>query len=149
MKRRPLAGRSTDHEAERSGQGSSVGVKKILVVDDASGVRGFLSALLSADGYRCTAADGGAEALAMLDEETFDAVLCEVMMSGISGFQVLKEVKGRSPQAVVIMIGGLPLSPGVVDSIEKEGAFGYVQKPFYEEHLKSTLRKALKLEEAP
>ena len=84
----------------------------------------------------------------MLDGATFDAVLCDIMMSGISGFQVLKEVKRRNPQTVVIMISGLPLSPGVVESIEKEGAFGYVQKPFYEDHLKSTLRRALLLEEA-
>ena len=148
MERRALAGRSTEIEAERAGQESPIDAKKILVVDDSNGIRDFLSALLRANGYRCTTTDSGEKALAMLDTATFDAVLCDIMMSGISGFQVLKEVKRRDPQTVVIMISGLPLSPGVVESIEKEGAFGYVQKPFYEDHLKSTLRKALKLEEA-
>ena len=144
MKRRALAGRSTEGEAEDE---SPVGMKQILVVDDSSGIRDFLSALLRAGGYRCTTTDSGEGALEMLDAATFDAVLCDIMMSGISGFQVLKEVKRRNPQTVVIMISGLPLSPGVVESIEKEGAFGYVQKPFYEDHLRSTLRKALELEE--
>ena len=121
--------------------------KKILVVDDQRNIREMLSNFLDGEGYQSTVAERGEEALALLEKETFDAVLCDIMMPGISGFQALKEVKRRDPLAVVIMISALPVTRPVVEHIEKVGAYGYLYKPFSLDDVKSTLNDALKLGE--
>jgi adenylate cyclase len=104
---------------------------RILVVDDNAANRDLLARRLSREGHHVTkAADGGA-ALAAAENGNFDLVLLDLMMPGMSGFEVLCRLKGGAAtrHVPVIMISALDELDSVVRSIEA-GAEDYLPKPF-------------------
>jgi adenylate cyclase len=104
---------------------------RILVVDDNASNRDLLSRRLQREGYRVTSAEGGAAALAMIAAEGFDLVLLDLMMPGMSGFEVLSRLKadGSTRHIPVIMISALDELDSTVRCIEA-GAEDYLPKPF-------------------
>jgi len=104
---------------------------RILVVDDNASNRDLLSRRLQREGYRVTSAEGGASALAMIAAEGFDLVLLDLMMPGMSGFEVLNRLKadGGTRHIPVIMISALDELDSTVRCIEA-GAEDYLPKPF-------------------
>jgi class 3 adenylate cyclase len=104
---------------------------RILVVDDNAANRDLLSRRLQRDGYQVTSVTDGAAALALVAEEGFDLVLLDLMMPGMSGFEVLSRLKaGESTRHVpVIMISALDELDSTVRCIEA-GAEDYLPKPF-------------------
>ena len=72
----------------------------VLVVDDEAGISSLLSDLLEADGYRVVTASNGVAALALLEKETFDAVLTDIRMPELDGPGLYREVERRYPQFV-------------------------------------------------
>jgi class 3 adenylate cyclase len=104
---------------------------RILVVDDNASNRDLLSRRLQREGYRVTSAEGGATALAMIAAEGFDLVLLDLMMPGMSGFEVLSRLKAdRNTRHIpVIMISALDELDSTVRCIEA-GAEDYLPKPF-------------------
>ena len=104
---------------------------RILVVDDNAANRDLLSRRLVREGYRVTAAESGAAALALTAVEDFDLVLLDLMMPGISGFEVLCRLKaGAGTRHIpVIMISALDELDSTVRCIEA-GAEDYLPKPF-------------------
>jgi adenylate cyclase len=104
---------------------------RILVVDDNASNRDLLSRRLQREGYRVTSAEGGAAALAMIAAEGFDLVLLDLMMPGMSGFEVLSRLKAdRNTRHIpVIMISALDELDSTVRCIEA-GAEDYLPKPF-------------------
>ena len=104
---------------------------RILVVDDNASNRDLLSRRLQREGYRVTSAEGGASALAMIAAEGFDLVLLDLMMPGMSGFEVLSQLKAdeRTQHLPVIMISALDELDSTVRCIAA-GAEDYLPKPF-------------------
>ena len=103
----------------------------LLVVDDDEGNRDVLSRRLLRDGYEVMLAEGGRQALRMLNRYDFDMVLLDVMMPGMDGISVLSELK-RNPklnQLPVIMITAVDDVDSIVRCIEA-GADDYLLKPF-------------------
>ena len=68
----------------------------LLVVDDNEMNRDMLSRRLRKKGYRVQVAEGGAQALEMIENDAFDLVLLDIMMPGIDGFEVLEKIRGAS-----------------------------------------------------
>jgi len=103
----------------------------ILVVDDNASNRDLLSRRLVREGYRVTAAASGAAALALTATESFDLLLLDLMMPGMSGFEVLSRVKAEEStrHIPVIMISALDELDSTVRCIEA-GAEDYLPKPF-------------------
>jgi len=101
---------------------------KILVVDDEKVIRDILQDFLGAEGYDVTAA-GGEEALNLLDEKTFDVLLTDLKMPGMSGMELLENIKSRGIRIIIIIMTGYGTVESAVESIKK-GAFDYIQKPF-------------------
>ena len=103
----------------------------ILVVDDNASNRDLLSRQLLRQGYRVTTADDGAAALALITAESFDLVLLDLMMPGMSGFEVLSSLKAKEStrHVPVIMISALDELDSTVRCIEA-GAEDYLPKPF-------------------
>ncbi len=104
---------------------------RILVVDDIATNRDLLSRRLTQDGHRVGVADGGRQALALLEAEDFDLVLLDLMMPDINGFEVLGRLKSspRLRDIPVIMISALDEVDSVIRCIEA-GAEDYLAKPF-------------------
>ncbi|HKM74292.1 MAG TPA: adenylate/guanylate cyclase domain-containing protein, partial [Stellaceae bacterium] len=103
----------------------------ILVVDDNAANRDLLARRLVREGYRVSAAESGASALALTAAEGFDLVLLDLMMPGMSGFEVLCRLKAEAgtQHIPVIMISALDELDSTVRCIEA-GAEDYLPKPF-------------------
>jgi adenylate cyclase len=103
----------------------------VLVVDDNAANRDLLSRRLQREGYRVTSAADGAAALAVIADGNFDLVLLDLMMPGMSGFEVLNRLKAdeSTRHLPVIMISALDELDSTVRCIEA-GAEDYLAKPF-------------------
>jgi adenylate cyclase len=103
---------------------------RLLVVDDNELNRDMLSRRLGARGFQVEAAENGEKALVRLGEERFDAVLLDVMMPGLSGLDVLRQVRERWPESdlPVIMATARDATEDVVEALQA-GANDYVTKP--------------------
>lgn len=103
---------------------------RILVVDDNESNRELLARHLKKDGHRIDMAEGGRQALEMVDENAYDAILLDLMMPEISGYEVLTRLKEqpRHAEIPVIMISAVNELDSVVRCIEA-GADDYLPKP--------------------
>jgi two-component system sensor histidine kinase/response regulator len=101
----------------------------ILVIDDERGIREGCRRALAPLGYRVDVSDTGAAGLRMLQEGSYDLVLLDLMMPGMSGMEALDRILAIDPDIVVIIITGYATVESAVKAI-KEGAYDFVSKPF-------------------
>jgi len=113
----------------------------ILVVDDDDVIRDTLCELLSAE-YSCQTAETAEEALAKLEAQSFDVVLTDISMPGLSGMELLNRVLQLYPGTPVIMISGLS-DQDQAQSLISQGAFDYLLKPFRLEVVERSVRRAI------
>jgi len=102
---------------------------KILVVDDDQGLREFLDILLAREGYDVTFASGGKEAICLCKKHKFDLAITDLKMPGFDGIDVLKSIKGVSPETMVILSTAYASGETAVAAM-KEGAYDYLEKHF-------------------
>src|SRR5438128_3652747 len=116
--------------------------EKILIVDDEQLIRWALTEALRSWSYASVEASTGAAALAVFDTEQPSAVLLDVNLPDGSGLDVLREIKRRQPDAVVIMITG---NVQVSDTIAalRGGAYDFIGKPINLEELQVTIRNGI------
>jgi response regulator RpfG family c-di-GMP phosphodiesterase len=103
--------------------------KQILVVDDYLPTRSLIVDSLQSSQYRITEAENGYDALHLFDENSFDLVISDIMMPGMSGMDLLHLIREKNPNAAVIMITGNPTTDLTVSAIKK-GAVDFLTKPF-------------------
>jgi response regulator RpfG family c-di-GMP phosphodiesterase len=114
----------------------------VLVVDDESTVRKLLCVILNGPAFRCATATNGEEALVALQQEPFDAVISDLRMPGISGLQLLAEVRDCYPgMAFLVITGTDDVDVGV--AAMRSGADDYLVKPFRESTVLASLERAL------
>jgi putative two-component system response regulator len=101
----------------------------ILIVDDVALIRLSLKHILARAGYRCREAGDVAGALAVLDEDTIDLVLCDIQMPGASGLDLVKAIRPRIPDTSVVMVSSMEGADTAIECLQ-QGAFGYVLKPY-------------------
>ncbi len=120
---------------------------RILVIDDEKSLLEFLRMLLEEQGYTVRDADSVSAARAALAEDTFDLILCDIMMPDGSGLDLLKEIK-QSPAAdtAVIMMTAYSSTKSAIEAM-KLGAYDYVPKPFDVDELKVVIEKAVERNE--
>jgi two-component system response regulator HydG len=115
---------------------------KILVVDDDAGHRSMLLTLLADWGYRLEGARDGESAVALCRSQTFDLVLMDVRMTGISGIEALKEIKTRQSDLPVLIMTAYSDVKTAVEAI-KSGAYDYLTKPLDFDDLRQGMERAL------
>jgi DNA-binding NtrC family response regulator len=117
-------------------------MQSILVIDDEEVMRDVLETLLTQAGYRVSLAQDGEEGLALARRQAFDAAVVDVMLPGLSGIEVLEELKRIDPDLVVLIITAFA-SVETALSAMKKGAFDYVTKPFKHEEVLHILNNGL------
>ncbi len=116
----------------------------ILVVDDELSMREFLEFMLSREGYRVSCAANGREAIAMIEENDYDLLLCDIRLGDLTGLDVLRAAKRKKPDTVVIMISAYATAETAVEAMN-DGAYDYLPKPFDNNELKQAIAKALEM----
>jgi DNA-binding NtrC family response regulator len=113
----------------------------ILIVDDDEVIRDTLYELLS-EQYVCQTADTANKALAKLKAGTFDLVLTDISMPGLSGLELLNRVLELCPHTPVIIISGIT-DQDHAQALIRLGAFDYLLKPFRLEVVEKSVKRAL------
>jgi DNA-binding NtrC family response regulator len=113
----------------------------LLIVDDDNLIRETLHDLLSS-AHECHTADRAEQALALLEMETYDVLLTDINMPGLSGRDLLKRIQTKHPTTPVIVISGMPDGNDGQDLIEL-GAFAYFTKPFQLDDIESAVVRAI------
>lgn len=121
--------------------------RRILVVDDAEGIRTYLASLLELRGFQVDTAEDGRRALALLDAGANpDVVLMDVMMPGMDGLETLRRMRERWPSLPIVILSVVGRASTIVQAMQL-GAADYLNKPFEEEELEATLRIVLETRE--
>ena len=107
---------------------------RLLLVDDEDNFRQTLFKRLAKRGLIVEQAADGNECLSILQNQAMDVVVLDVKMPGISGIEVLKQIKDHYPKIEVILLTGHATTADGVEGI-KLGAFDYLSKPIELEHL--------------
>ena len=102
---------------------------RILVVDDESTVCEACHEALAIEGYMVDTVRSGEEALKTLENSTYDIILLDLKMPGMSGLEVLERLKDVTPKADVVMMTGYATVESAVEAM-KLGAIDYIKKPF-------------------
>ncbi|MDY6879666.1 MAG: sigma-54 dependent transcriptional regulator [Desulfatiglans sp.] len=118
---------------------------KILIVDDELIMRESLAGWLERDGHHVVKAESGEEALEKLKQTRFDILLVDIKMEGMSGLEVLKEVRKTDPDTVVVMITAYGSISTAIEAM-KNGAYDYLLKPFDPDELGVLIEKIVKHE---
>jgi len=114
----------------------------ILIVDDEKNMIDFLDIMLTKEGYRVKTTMSGKEAIEMFHGEIFDLVITDMKMHSVNGLDVIREVKSVSPNTPVVVITAFASTESAVEAM-KLGAYDYITKPFKNEEIKLTVKKAI------
>ena len=114
----------------------------LLIVDDEQMIRDLLVTTLSCEQYTCFQSSNAEEGLAILQEHDISLALLDVMMPGLSGIELLRELKRISPDTAVLMITALSDMETALSCIHL-GADDYVTKPFSIDNIVIKARSAL------
>ncbi len=117
-------------------------MNKILVVDDEESVRYSFSKLLRAPDYQVSGVQNGSEALEKIKQDPPDLVILDIEMPGMSGLEVLQQIKHLAPRIPVLIITAYGSSERVITAM-KYGAYEYLEKPFDVPHMRTLIEEAL------
>jgi len=115
----------------------------VLIIDDEEEIRESIELLLNSEGLSTATAASGEEGLKKIDENSYDAVLLDLMLPGKSGIDVQKDIKRIDPTLPIIIITAIGAVETAVTAI-KEGSFDYITKPWNNEKLVVIVINAIK-----
>ncbi|MBI5469304.1 MAG: response regulator [Deltaproteobacteria bacterium] len=115
---------------------------RVMLVDDDDSVREAIAEILERKGWIVGSFDRAEDAVAALGHESYDVVLADINMPGISGMEFLHLSKEVAPDTPVVIITGYPSIDLAVEAM-KVGAVDFLSKPFKVEELEITVRKAV------
>ncbi len=115
---------------------------RILVVDDEEVVCRFLKRVLDGSRREVQVCNGGQEAIARLENESFDLVITDLKMPGVDGMAVLARAKQLDPLCEVVVITAYASVESAVE-VMKLGAYDYISKPFNVDRIRLVVDKAL------
>ena len=114
----------------------------ILIVDDEKTIRRSISRCLSKNGFDCQEASNADEAFSLMSNKAAELVILDIMMPGISGTELLPQIKQSYPNTAVVMATAV-VDPDTIVQCMKNGAQDYITKPFDVEQLIDNIRTVL------
>ncbi len=118
----------------------------LLIIEDDKIMRVTLTDYLKSKGHGVVACPLGAEGITVFHKEEFSMVISDVMLPDMNGLDILKKIKEKAPNAVVLIITAYGT---IIDAVEalKLGAFDYITKPFALEEFNLIINRALEVKE--
>ena len=114
---------------------------EVLIIDNDPPHAETVAEALERIGFRCRVATSGTEGARLIEEETFDVIITDLMMNDIDGLGILARAKNEQPDAEVILITGHGTVPSAVAAMQ-QGAFNYLLKPLDIAQLRAIAEKA-------
>jgi len=118
---------------------------RILIVDDEKNIRTHLATYLSGLGHDADTSAEATAALGLLDARPFDVVLSDVRMAGMDGLALLREIRRRFPDVIVVLMTAYATVAQAVEAM-RAGAYDYLVKPFSLEEVGLLLERVLEVQ---
>lgn len=116
---------------------------KLLIVEDEPNVVSVLKRGLSSEGFELSVAPDGFIALEMVSAHSFALIILDIMLPGINGLDLCKQIKKNHPQIPIIMLTALSSTENIVTGLDN-GADDYLVKPFKIAELSARIRMLLR-----
>jgi DNA-binding NtrC family response regulator len=117
----------------------------VLIVDDEPLIFDSLRRELKREPYRLVYAHNGADALRVLETEPVDIMVCDHMMPGMTGVELLKSVSTRYPDVVRVLLTGHASMRLAREAINQGSIYKFLTKPCEPEEMRLVLREAVRL----
>ena len=114
---------------------------RVLLVDNDRALAHSMSESLERVGYPCTVATSGSQGVERIEQDTFDVIFTDLVMSDVDGMQVLARAKQALPDSEVIVVTGHASVPKAVEAMQ-QGAFSFLEKPITPDKLRAVASKA-------
>ena len=118
--------------------------RKVLLIDDDDSLRRVTEYSLHSAGFQVLSAADGKQGLASFRSDSPQVVITDIQMPGLSGYDVLRQIKSERPETIVIVITAYSSVEKAVDAM-KQGAYDYLTKPFSRDELVILVEKAFNL----
>jgi len=118
--------------------------RKVLLIDDDASLRRVTEYSLHSAGFQVLSAVDGKQGLASFQADHPQVVITDIQMPGMSGYEVLQQIKAARPETVVIVITAYSSVEKAVEAM-KQGAYDYLAKPFSRDELVMVVEKAFNL----
>ncbi|MGH7193570.1 MAG: sigma-54-dependent transcriptional regulator, partial [Candidatus Saccharimonadales bacterium] len=115
---------------------------RVLVVDDHRQARESMADVLRQAGHQVECVSSAVEALKLLDRVSFDVVITDLQMPGMSGLEFVHRLEKRPHGAQVVMVTAYATVASAVDAM-RHGAFDYIEKPFAADRLENLVERAI------
>lgn len=115
--------------------------KRLLVIDDEQNMRHMLHVFLTKLDYEVVGAENGQAGLSLMQESSFDFVLCDIKMPVLDGMSFLQEVNKQKHETTVIMMSAFGTMDSAIEAMQL-GAYDYISKPFKPDEIHFVLKKA-------
>ncbi|WP_297281150.1 response regulator [uncultured Anaerococcus sp.] len=116
---------------------------KVLILDDEDSIRQFMKINLEYQGYQTVEAASGEEAIKVFEQENPAVAILDVMLPGISGFEVCQTIREKSPKTGIIMVSAKSQDIDKILGLER-GADDYIIKPFNPQELILRVRSLMR-----
>jgi two-component system response regulator HydG len=117
---------------------------RVLIIDDHDSMREGMAVTVKKQGHEVAAVRSGAEGLVAYRKSPFDLVVTDLKMDGLTGIEVVKNLKSLDPEAVVMVVTGYGTIETAVEAMQ-QGAYDFITKPFPPEVLRAKVDKGLEL----
>ncbi|WP_372721993.1 sigma-54-dependent transcriptional regulator, partial [Novipirellula sp.] len=117
------------------------GELRLLVVDNEAAHARAMTESLEKVGYKCEVATSGPEAAKLVERETYDIIITDMVMNDVDGMEILKLARKQLPDCEIVMVTGHATVPIAVEAMQK-GAFNFLEKPITPARLRAIVEKA-------
>ncbi len=114
---------------------------RLLIVDNEAAHARAMTESLEKIGYKCEVATRGPDAAKLIERETFDIIITDMVMNDVDGMQILGLARQRLPDCEVVLVTGHASVPLAVEAMQK-GAFNFLEKPITPARLRAIVEKA-------
>ncbi len=116
--------------------------ERLLIVEDEETLCESLKRVLAREGYAVDTFNSAEAALEVFEKKSYDLIITDIILPGITGIELLKRIKARLPDQIVIIMTAYASLETAVEAL-RTGAYDYVVKPVMHEEIKQIVKNAL------